>query len=158
MIADIDLARLDVAVGPSENISRRERKGRARQADGHLATGSAHLGYGNGRDKVPLLLDSRHDWALLRIVSPRAQRKAAGEEQNSGKREQAPAPSAARFSAMLWRLLDVAAESRFVQPILGDPVVSIEDPKLIHWAGPRTRHRLRHRRCAFATWRTDTGR
>src|SRR6476646_7799384 len=102
MIADIDLARLDVAVGPSENIGRRVRKGRARQADGHLATGSARLGDGNCRDNV-LLLGSRHDLTLLRIVSPRAQRKAAGEQQNSGKREQAAAPSAARFSAMLWR-------------------------------------------------------
>src|SRR5262249_25497189 len=155
MIADIDLARLDVAVGASENIGRRERKGRARQADGRLAAGSVRLGYGNGRDKVPLLLGSRHDLALLRIVSPRAQRKAAGEEQKSTKREHPPAPSVARFSAMLWRLLGVAAESRFVQPILGDRVVSIEDPNLIHWADPRTRHRLRPRRCACAAWQTD---
>src|SRR4029077_8676425 len=158
MIADIDLARLDVAVGPSENIGRRVRKGRARQADGHLAAGSAHLGYGNGRDKIPLLLGSRHDLALLRVVSPRAQRKASGEQQKSAKRERPPAPSAARFSAMLWRLLDAAAESRLVLRILGDGVVSIQDPKLIHWADPRTRHRLRHRRCACATWQTDTGR
>src|SRR6202008_2088850 len=116
--------------------------------DGHLATGSVRPGYGNGRDKVPLLLGSRHDLALLRVVSPRAQRKAAREQQKSAKREQTPAPSAARFSAMLWRLLDAAPESRFVQWIRGDRVVSIEDPKLIHWADPRTRHRLRRRRYA----------
>jgi hypothetical protein len=72
-------------------------------------------------------------------VSPRAQRKAAGEDQKSTKREQAPAPTAARFAAMLWRLLDAAAESR--QSLSerlgqGDRVVSIEDPKIIHWADP----------------------
>jgi hypothetical protein len=40
---------------------------------------------------------------------------------------------------MLWRLLDAAAESR--QSLSerlgqGDRVVSIEDPKIIHWADP----------------------
>ena len=56
MIADIDLARLDVAVGARKDIRRRESERRRRQGDGHLAVGGAHLGDADGRDKVPLLL------------------------------------------------------------------------------------------------------
>jgi hypothetical protein len=50
--------------------------------------------------KVTFLLGSRHRLSLLRILTPYAQREAAGERRQSAKREQSAAPSAARSLAM----------------------------------------------------------
>ena len=88
MITDIDLARLDVAVGAGKDVRRRECERRRRQGDGYLAAGSAHLCDANGRDKVPLLLVSSHDLTILRLMLRRAVCDAHRERQQRAQSEQ----------------------------------------------------------------------
>src|ERR1700738_1336890 len=108
--------------------------------------------------EIMLLPGGRHDFLLQRIVSPPAQREAAGKQHKSAKRKQTSTPSAAHVLATPWLLLDLAVERGTVQSIPVDRVIPVGAKQIIHRGDPRTRHRQRRRHCACAIWQTDTGR
>ena len=77
LIADIDVALLDVAAGAREDIRRLEcRRGR-RQGDGDLAVAGADRGHANVGHERPALLRGGRDVALGLVVAPAAQSEAA---------------------------------------------------------------------------------
>ena len=62
VIADIDLAFFDVAIGSREDIRRRERQGRGWQAHNHGTVASANRGDADIGDEILLLVADGHDF------------------------------------------------------------------------------------------------
>jgi hypothetical protein len=72
-----------------------------------------------------LLPGGGHDFLLERIISPPAQREAAGKQQKSAQRKQTPTASAAHMRAIPWVLLDLAVERGTIQSIPVDRVIPV---------------------------------
>src|ERR1700733_163230 len=106
--------------------------------------------------EVGFLLGGRHDLLMLRIVSPRAEREAAGERQERSQRNQTPTPPATLAGPR--RVPGLAFDRGTVLSLEADHVIPIGEAEIIHWEGPRICHRPRRRRCACAAWRRDMGR
>ena len=123
-IANVDVTLGDVAGRAGIDLGLRECGGRRRQ--GHRHNGGARPDHRDAHagHEITLLLRSRHDLLLLRIVAPCAERNAAGEQQECACREQATAPSALHTRAKLLRVLGLTIDPPVLTMFVGWPVGS----------------------------------
>ncbi len=157
-IPDVYVALGDIAGRAGVDVRRGEGGGCAGQVDRKRVGARFHRCNLQGWHSITLVLGSRGHLSLLRKVIQRAQREAAGEEHKSSQREQPPAPSPARPLAISGRFLDVWFDVWPSRRVAVDHIASVTEIEIIHWGDPRTRHRLRRRRCSCAASQTDTGR
>ena len=67
VIADVDVALVDIAAGASEYVGDRKRGGRGRQRDRHIIPARPHRLNPQGRDGIETLLGGRHSPYTLGI-------------------------------------------------------------------------------------------
>ena len=67
VIADVDIALVDIAAGASEYVGDRKRGGRGRQRDRHIISARPHRLNPQGRDGIETLLGGRHSPYTLGI-------------------------------------------------------------------------------------------
>ena len=156
LIADVDVALLDVAAGAREDVRRFECGRRRRQADGHLAVAGADRGDANIGNKRPALLRGGRDIEVGLVVAPASYSKAAQRAAAARCRRTTRLRNDVAACASHWvtqqrdRLRDQAGPR--TPSFLGRTRISLI-PEL-----PRIRHGEAFRRCPCAAWRTGKAR